>query len=51
MKESKYLIFFCAREKYISRKDYDVLMALTDEIGAMLWKRIQKVKERIANNK
>lgn len=51
LKETKYLIFFCAREKYMSKKEYETLMALTDEIGAMLWKRIQGVKERIADGK
>ncbi len=50
LKETKYILFFCTRERYISKKDYEILMLLTDEIGAMLWKRIQKVKERIAED-
>lgn len=50
LKETKYLIFFCAREKYMTRKEYKTLMALTDEVGALLWKRIQGVKDKIRNS-
>ena len=49
LKETKYLLFFCAREKYIAKKDYEKLMSLSEEIGAMLWKKIQRIKEKIAN--
>lgn len=47
LKETKYLLFFCTREKYIANKDYEMLMKTTEEIGAMLWNRIQKLKEKI----
>lgn len=49
LKETKYLLFFCAREKYIAKAEYERLLALTDEIGAMLWKRIKSLKEKIAH--
>jgi four helix bundle protein len=49
LKESKYLIFFCVREGYIAQDDYGKLIRLSDEIGALLWKRIQKVKSKIRN--
>jgi four helix bundle protein len=47
LKETKYLLFFCTREKYIASKDYEKLMNVSEEIGAILWKRIQKVKAKI----
>lgn len=47
LKETKYLLFFCAREKYMSNEDYQRLMGLSEEIGALLWKRIQSIKEKI----
>lgn len=50
LKETQYLIFFCAREKYIKKSDYEKLMNLSDEVGAMLWKRIGTVKEKITRN-
>ncbi|MFZ1720112.1 MAG: four helix bundle protein [Candidatus Moraniibacteriota bacterium] len=49
LKETKYLLFFCTREKYMTNTDYEKLMQLSEEIGAMLWKRIQKIKEKIEN--
>jgi four helix bundle protein len=48
LKETQYLLFFCAREKYIPKSDYEKLMKLSDEIGALLWKRIGTVKEKIS---
>lgn len=44
LKESKYLIYFSCREKYISKDDYNKLINLAEEIGAMLWKTIQGIK-------
>ena len=51
LKETKYLLFFCTREEYIKKDQYEKLMVLTDEIGAMLWKRIEKVKAKIVDDK
>lgn len=50
LKETQYLLFFCTREKYIQKIDYEKLMKLSDEIGAMLWKRIKTIKEKIASS-
>lgn len=47
LKETQYLLFFCTREKYIKEEDYKKLMKLSDEVGAMLWKRIGTIKEKI----
>lgn len=46
LKESRYLIFFSFRENYLDKKDYDYLINLSDEIGAMLWKTIQGIKAK-----
>jgi four helix bundle protein len=44
LKESKYLIYFSCREGYMSKNDYNKLINLAEEIGAMLWKTIQGIK-------
>lgn len=46
LKESKYLIYFSCRENYIDKNDYNNLINLTEEIGSMLWKTIQGIKEK-----
>jgi len=46
LKEAKYLIYFSLREKYLHKKDYDLLINLSEEIGAMLWKTIQGLKAK-----
>ena len=43
LKESNYLLLFSLEEKYISKKDYDEIVIVSDEIGAMLWKAIKSV--------
>jgi four helix bundle protein len=47
LKETKYLIFFSMREEYMSNENYEKLAKLTDEIGAMLWTTIQRIKDLI----
>lgn len=46
LKESKYLLFFAEREKYLDKKDYEYLTELSEEIGAMLWTTIKGIKEK-----
>ncbi|NTV55385.1 MAG: four helix bundle protein [Candidatus Moranbacteria bacterium] len=46
LKESKYLIFFSFREQYLIKEEYETLMSLADEIGAMTWKRVEKLNGR-----
>lgn len=41
LQESKYLLDFAFKEKYISKPDYDKVLVLADEIGAMLWRTIE----------
>lgn len=44
LKESKYLLHFSLVENYISKTDYNRTIKLADEIGAMLWGIIRKLK-------
>lgn len=37
LKESKYLIYFSFRRKYLEEKEYAELIALAERIGKMLW--------------
>lgn len=37
LKESKYLAHFSLTEGYLSKKSYNKIIKLGDEIGAMLW--------------
>lgn len=43
-KESKYLLHFALVEKYLNEKNYQRVMKLAEEIGAMLWRSIQSLK-------
>jgi four helix bundle protein len=40
LKESQYLLYFAHEEKYLSDEDFRRLVAIGDEIGAMLYKTI-----------
>jgi len=42
LKESKYLLYFSYTEKYIDENKYNELMALSEEIGKMLWSVITR---------
>jgi len=44
LKESKYLLDFSLVEKYLSEEDYEAAMKLAEDIGAMLWGIIRKLK-------
>jgi len=46
LKESKYLLYFSERERYIEKEDYKKLINLSEEIGAMLWTTIKGIKEK-----
>jgi four helix bundle protein len=45
LKESEYLLDFSLKEKYITKKEYELAIKLADEIGAMLWRSIQSLKK------
>ncbi|MFQ6084082.1 MAG: four helix bundle protein [Candidatus Aminicenantia bacterium] len=44
LKESKYLLYFSLVEKFLSKDDYKKAIKLADNIGAMLWGIIRKLK-------
>lgn len=44
LKESKYLLHFALVENYLSKKDYNQVIQLAEDIGAMLWGIIRKLK-------
>ncbi len=44
LKESKYLLHFSLVEKYISEEDYKIVINLAENIGAMLWGILRKLK-------
>lgn len=44
LKESKYLLHFALVEDFLSKEDYKKAIKLADDIGAMLWGIIRKLK-------
>jgi len=46
LKESKYLLFFSYREKYVSQKKYNEIIKLADELGAMFWTTIKGLTKK-----
>ena len=47
LKESKYLLYFAKREKYLTQDDYHKLLQLAEKIGAMIWKEIANLRQKI----
>ncbi len=47
LKESKYLLYFSLIENYLSKKDYKEATELANEIGAMLWKTIVGINNKL----
>jgi len=45
LKESKYLLDFSLVEEYLSKNDYEKAIKLAEEIGAMLWGILRKMKQ------
>jgi len=43
LKESKYLVYFSYKRKYLMEEEYKELIKLSEEIGAMLWGTINKL--------
>ena len=50
-KESKYLLFFSKKRKFITEDDYNKGLKLTEEIGKMLWKELTDLENSIKRNK
>jgi len=43
LKESKYLLYFSFKRKYLNDVAYKELLAINDQIGAMLWGMLKKM--------
>ncbi|HDZ54691.1 MAG TPA: four helix bundle protein [Candidatus Nealsonbacteria bacterium] len=50
LKETKYLLYFAHREKYITKIDYEKIIQLAEEIGKIIWSKINKLKQGIADS-
>lgn len=46
-KESKYLLFFSQKQKFINENNYNKGLRLAEEIGKMLWTEINLLEKRI----
>lgn len=44
LKESKYLLYFSFTEKFITNQEYQKALKLAEEIGAMLYGILKKLK-------
>jgi len=47
LKETKYLLYFSLREEYITQKEYEDTINLAEEVGKMLWKKIQTLRKKV----
>lgn len=45
LQESKYLVNFCYKEKYINEPDFKTATDMAEEIGAMLWRALEPISE------
>lgn len=50
-KESKYLLFFSQKQKFIDENDYNKGLRLSEEIGKMLWTEINSLEDSIKTQK
>jgi len=50
-KESKYLLFFSKKQKFIAEDDYNKGLKLAEEIGKMLWKELTDFENSIKRQK
>ncbi len=46
LKETQYLLSFCLKENYLEKNFYDSLSLTADEIGAMIWKTLEKLEQK-----
>lgn len=48
LKEAKYLIRFAFDEKYMTEKDYSEVISLAEEVGRLLWDKLQWCEKQLA---
>lgn len=51
LKESKYLLFFAQKQKFITKTEYQGGLKLSEEIGKMLWTEMVAMEEKTKNQK
>jgi len=50
-KESKYLLFFSQKRKFITQDEYNEGLMLAEEIGKMLWTEMNSLEKSIKSQK
>lgn len=50
LKETKYLLYFSIKEKYMEENEYKNLILKSEEIGKMIWERMNRLKIQKRNN-
>ncbi len=48
LRESKYLLYFSKKRKFISEQEYDQGFKLVEEMGKMLWSEITKLQNSLS---
>jgi len=46
LRETKYLVKICFEEGYITEENFMEMQQLVDEIGAMLWKTLEHMRNK-----
>ena len=49
LKETKYLLYFSAKESFLTTEQYNNASKIIDEIGAMLWTEISALNKSLDN--
>lgn len=45
LKETKYLLYFSLRENFLLNRDYENIVKMSEEIGAMIWKTMELLEK------
>ncbi|MBI5622088.1 four helix bundle protein [Candidatus Falkowbacteria bacterium] len=51
LKETKYLLHFSLIEEYLSSEQYQDILKLAEEIGAMLWTELQALRTAVSTKR
>jgi len=46
LKETKYLLYFSYRERFIAKKEYDEIIKIAEEVGKILWSKTQTLRKK-----
>jgi len=50
LKETKYLIHFSFKEAYIIKNEYNRMIGLAEEIGKLIWTKMQRINGQVTSN-